>query len=352
MNARRLRILTGAGALACAAGAVIAPVAGAAPSAPSSLASTTSTTASSSFEASLPGLLAYTTDSDYYGSGGTETLATVHPDGSGRRVLLTSTTATLGLLSFSPSGQYLAYFHANSSIGRIDVMNLSTMAVHSVFTLRGNNAYIVGIAWTSGGSALIVGINEQPGKSVVHNETALWRVPVAGGKPTRLTPFEDAGDPSVAPDGDIVFVTSGTYSSTSAYEKSTLWIASPNGTDPRKLLSSGRFIAQPAVSPDGQTVVFSLISDDTTSHLEAVGTGGGGVTNLTPSVSGRSDILPSWSPDGSHLVFLSSRAGRYDDVKSDQLLDAYVMTASGGDVTKLIGFEGSEKSVYLITWGS
>lgn len=297
------------------------------------------------------GVFAYVSNSDYYASdGGTETLVSVLPSGTHERTLLPPANVALGLLEFSPSGRRLAYFRASTSGAKVDVMDVTTRKVVSVFTLRNTNAYVDGLAWTSSGRNLIVGSNERPGSSAVDSETALWRIPASGGKPRQITSFEDAGDPAVTPDGDLVYIISKTFSSNSL-KKSAVWIGGPNGTHARTVYKSSHFIDTPAVAPDGRTLAFTVVVGDTTTHLESVTIASRRPRSLTPPVKGRTDISPSWAPNGSNIVFLSSRAGRHGTKKSQQLLDAYVMTATGKSLRKVIAHGGNKWSVVLVSWG-
>lgn len=321
------------------------------PAASTSTSSTTSSTAPAA-PSGLPGTLAYITDSNFYSTSGRVELVTQPAAGGPRHVLLTATSATIGLLSFSPDGQQIAYFYGKTSTASVDVMNLATKRVNVVFKLSGDDSFVVGLAWTPDGRDLVVGSNERPGSSSTHSETALWRVPLSGGSPTRLTGYIDAGSPTVAPDGDIVYVVSKTYSSASTFKKSTLWMADPDGSDARSIFTTEHFIATTALSPSGGTVALSVVDSETTSNIQAVTIGAPGSVALTPVVKGRSDLDPAWSPDGSHLAFLSSRAGRHaGSSKSDELLDAYVMTATGSDVAEAIGFTGDKASLELVSWG-
>jgi Tol biopolymer transport system component len=296
----------------------------------------------------LPGVVVYLASPDSYESGAQNTLAVATLSGAHRTTLLNAVNMVIGVVCFSPDGTHIAYFRGTASSAAIEVMDLATKRVTPVFKL-GKNGFITGLAWGADGTDLIVGSSEPPQTKSSHKESALWRVPVAGGAPTRITPYEDAGSPATMPDGDLVYVISKTYSSTT-YKKSTLWVANPEASAPRQIATSPHFISGPSVSPNGQTIAFSVTVDAITSHLEAIGTGGGTVRNLTRPISGRSDLLPTWSPDGSHLLFLSSRAGRYDTNKDNQLLDAYVMTALGTDVTKVIWYTDSTGSLGEVAW--
>jgi Tol biopolymer transport system component len=298
-----------------------------------------------------PGVLAYVSDSDYYGSGGEEKLATVLPDGTQERTLLAPANVGFGLLEFSPDGRRLAYFHDSQSGAVVEVMDIATRKVGTVLRLRGSTAYLDGLAWTSGGRDLIVASNQRPGSSTVHSETALWRVPVAGGTPKELTSFEDAGDPVVLPDGDLVYVVSKTFSSASL-DKSAVWTSSPTGSHPNRLFTSSHFVHTPAVSPNGFELAFSVLYTKTTMHLQSFTMASRHRKDLTPLVKGRTDISPSWSPNGSQIVFLSSRAGRHAATESDQLLDAYVMTATGKHPRKVISRGGDEWSMVAVAWGA
>ncbi len=79
------------------------------------------------------------------------------------------------------------------------------------------------------------------------------------------------------------------------------------------------WLRYPAISPDGDTIVFSYRGD-----LWKVSSDGGVATPLT--VSPADDLMPVWSPDGSKLAFASDRYGN---------LDVFVMPAAGGEATRL-----------------
>lgn len=91
----------------------------------------------------------------------------------------------------------------------------------------------------------------------------------------------------------------------------TVSAAEPKGLDVRDLVAFDR-ISDPAVSPDGTRVAFTVSSLDSEemerrTDLWVVGIGGEKARRLTQNPA--SDTSPAWSPDGRWIWFLSSRSG-------------------------------------------
>lgn len=82
----------------------------------------------------------------------------------------------------------------------------------------------------------------------------------------------------------------------------------------------------PAISPDGQTIVFSYKGD-----LYTVPAKGGEASILT--IHDAYDYAPEWSPDGKYIAFASNRFGSFD---------LFMIPAEGGSVTRLTSFSLSE----------
>jgi len=80
-----------------------------------------------------------------------------------------------------------------------------------------------------------------------------------------------------------------------------------------------RWLRYPAISPDGQTIVFSYRGD-----LWRVAATGGVATPLT--LHEALDTRPVWSRDGSKIAFASDRYGNFD---------VWVIPAQGGQATRL-----------------
>jgi Tol biopolymer transport system component len=82
---------------------------------------------------------------------------------------------------------------------------------------------------------------------------------------------------------------------------------------------TAQWLRYPAISPDGETVVFSYRGD-----LWRAPTGGGSATPLT--LHEAHDTYPVWSRDGSTIAFASDRYGNFD---------VWVIPAEGGEATRM-----------------
>jgi Tol biopolymer transport system component/C-terminal processing protease CtpA/Prc len=101
----------------------------------------------------------------------------------------------------------------------------------------------------------------------------------------------------------------------------TLLLAALLAPAPVRAMAAGEalWLRTPAISPDGQSVVFSYRGD-----LWRVPAAGGAATPLT--VSAAYETAPVWSPDGTQIAFASDRYGDFD---------LFVMPATGGEATRL-----------------
>jgi Tol biopolymer transport system component len=117
---------------------------------------------------------------------------------------------------------------------------------------------------------------------------------------------------------------------------SSIWLMNDDGTNPVQLTHpprQGEWGAanlpfgdyDPRLSPDGSTVVFSRLEDDTSVHgnynFFIINRDGSGETRLTNT--GYSQGLASWSPSGDTLVFI---VAAIDDVGK---YDIYMMNSDG-----------------------
>ena len=82
----------------------------------------------------------------------------------------------------------------------------------------------------------------------------------------------------------------------------------------------------PAISPDGQTIVFSYKGD-----LFTVPSAGGEAKHLT--IHNAHDFMPVWSPDGESIAFASNRFGNFD---------VFLIPAKGGEARRLTSYSAGE----------
>ena len=92
-------------------------------------------------------------------------------------------------------------------------------------------------------------------------------------------------------------------------------------------------VAEPAFSPDGQYLAYSVMTNDLEKDephydLWRVRWDGSERRALTQS-AGDDEWLPKWSPDGEWIAFLSDRGG--EDAKTQ----VWAMPAAGGEAEKL-----------------
>ncbi len=86
------------------------------------------------------------------------------------------------------------------------------------------------------------------------------------------------------------------------------------------------WLRYPAISPDGQTIIFTYKGD-----LYKVASEGGSAYPLT--LHDAHDYMPVWSPDGQYIAFASNRYGNYD---------VFLLPAQGGKAIRLTYHSSSD----------
>lgn len=136
--------------------------------------------------------------------------------------------------------------------------------------------------------------------SRVEGFPTLWLMDVDGTNRRQLLD-RYAQHPTWTPDGRSIV-----YAGTN-----DIRIVQRDGQDDRPLVVEARSPSNPSVSPDGATVVFDMIIDDTNARRLFTAPIGGG--EATP-IADDSAFEPGWSPDGSRILFTTFRADAEDNI--------------------------------------
>ncbi len=237
---------------------------------------------------------------------------------TGDRRQLTHPPPTSGgdrFFAFSPDGSALAFARWTTSIGAGQLYVLP-MSGGPLKRIELPNNFLYEVAWAPDGEAIVAAIQ-------LGGPTALWRVPINSGQPSRIPGFEDgARQPAVSIASHRLV-----YARTIADEN--IWTAT--GDSRTQLIASTRRDFNPQFSPDGGKIAF--VSDRTGGwEIYVSDAQGGQVVQLTSFGSVVADGV-RWSPDGRELVFA---------VLEGTNRDIYTVSADGG-ITKRITREVSDE---------
>ena len=165
-------------------------------------------------------------------------------------------------------------------------------------------------------------------------------------------PGNDAGndhDPAWSPDGKQIVFARTDHSGCGC--GSFLYVMNADGSGLTQIPNTGFNATDPSWSPDGKRIAFANIPGGAEQcHSEAcdnfaydvftIGVDGSGLTQLTSG--GRSDLDPAWSPDGTEIAFVSSRA-LPDSLPSEFFL-LWKMNADGSGQTNLTRNASDERA--------
>jgi Tol biopolymer transport system component/tRNA A-37 threonylcarbamoyl transferase component Bud32 len=251
----------------------------------------------------------------------------MNTDGSNQTNLTRNSADDLGA-AWSPDGTRIA-FHSNRD-GKygIYVMNADGSGVTR---LTDNPAADYAPAWSPNGTQIAF-------VSTRDDNQEIYVMNADGSRQTRLTtnPGSDFA-PAWSPDGTRIVFTSGhddphptSCSNTCNFQ---IYVMNADGSGLIRLTAGLMRGDSPAWSPDGKRIAFESERNhadigacglDCKFDIYVINADGSGLTNLTDNTLDSEN--PAWSPDGTHIVFMSVRDGNRE---------IYIMNADGSGVIRL-----------------
>jgi len=244
--------------------------------------------------------------SDAYGGSG---LYTALPDASGRTPV-PNTRRALGS-EWSPDGSGIAFLARGGGIRWVDADGSNGHALVTQASLPDGWPYVWGFSWSPDGTQLVVDVQARD-----YSHDRLVVATVADGSLTPL--LRGAFQPDWASNGQIV-----------AARAHGLVTLDADGSNLVLLPISGG-VTQPAWSPDESQIAFlrnvNKPEEGTSYDVFVVDADGSNRTNLTRSP--QVDWSPTWSPDGSMIMWSRSKV-------FFGYADLFTMLADGSNVTRL-----------------
>lgn len=217
---------------------------------------------------------------------------------------------------FSPDGKTLAF--VRSSGVSVQDIYLVPVVGGEPRRLTFDGRWIWGMNWTPDGKFIVYSSDRNRGTD------CLWKVPVSGGEPERLPAGEDnVHGPAISPDGRRLAY-SQKYSETNIYRITGPCSGGPAGP-PVKLISSSRSQTAPQYSPDGSKIAF-VSSRAGSYEIWACDADGSNAVQLTSMGGALGGGNPHWYPDGREIAF---------DARGDRNSDIFVISAEGGPPRRL-----------------
>lgn len=260
---------------------------------------------------------------------------TMKPDGTNVR-RLTNKAANYSSPSRSPDGNKIVFVITDSDGNNPQIYTMNADGSSRV-QLTKNGSNNSDPAWSADSSKLAFA-SDRDGNYEIYSMQA------DGTDVTRLT-HDSAYDvePAWSPDGSMIAFSSNRGLPEERSAESDIYVMNTDGSNVKRVADPRGGDHQPAWSPDGKRIAFSVIGfgmnggDIASGEVFIMEADGSNIIQLTPeNVGGRH---PSWSPDGSKLVFASTR-------NEDATFDLFTIGADRSALTKLTKNPGGDKDPF------
>lgn len=253
---------------------------------------------------------------------GTWQMYTINGDGTGVTQItnLPATTFDLWAPSFSPDGNKIAF--CNDMTGAPEIYTINADGT-GLTQLTFDNLFDCTPHWSPDGMRIAFA-RMVPSTFL----TVIATMPADGSGPivNLTTEIWNAIWPTYTPDGRRI-----TFESQQAGFISVAWIMNSDGTHQQRLTQAALEGFPTDVSPDGAhiLVINNQNSPVTPQELVRINLNGKALTRLSNPGKGHRDLLGTYSPDGTKIVFPSDR------LSNNFSLDLFIMNADGSGLHRI-----------------
>ena len=259
---------------------------------------------------------------------------------SGHRQILRSSAEPFEAPNWTPDGASLIYNtsgRTESYRGRLHRFDLATRratVIDTGFAIRNNNDHVLSF------DGALIGVSDQ---STEAGESTIFTLPVGGGTPRRITPLTPSYLHGWSPDAKFLVYTGGRGGELDIYEIPS------DGSGPEIRLTDARGLDDgPEWSPDGRFIYFNSVRSGTM-QLWRMKAGGQDPEAVTHDEY--NNWFPHLSPDGKRIAFLSFGSD-VDPADHPYYKQVYirVMPVGGGPARVVAYVYGGQGTLNVPSW--
>jgi Tol biopolymer transport system component len=203
------------------------------------------------------------------------------------------------------------------------------------------NIELTSVQWSPDGQHVVFGLS----RSRVERQSDVYAFDLSTRRARRVTTTRDALTPSWSPDGRRIAFSREVPAPEGEWQRAEIWTMNPDGSDKTRVTQDSWDLF-PAWSPDGRTIAFTKFKFDSKTStffqsLHAVPAGGG-----TPRLLSDHSGSAAWSPDGTRLAVVDERDHNGDSCYDECTIygELYVMNADGSRPVRLTRTKVGESS--------